>query len=943
MQHSHLVHEILPLRGFVVTLRWLYNSQPGFFHHVQLHGWLRFLLGSPEDFSDYLVVEPLENGHIQYKKNDLYRFRMIALRGSETLLNKLLKQLPLLPESVPEQAIHRGPFGNNLSFVSITDSFTNQPIQQLADAHCYDDQDLTMETAIWSRSPAFKIAFTTPARLKRAKRTLTQTTSGNERFCRSKDQLTWELVTQRLTDTLINIYQSRTGERPQRGDWPAATIHNALAVWMNQQYQSQHQKHKKDISGIIAQLQISLPEHFPADLLALIVLGQYIGIGQNRSFGMGLYQLQDAYGVCSYPRPPAAQSLLDNFLSDTSLRTACAVMHPRHPDFYHCEDEQQTEQQEASLFEQLKQRQQAISSQNYQASHLHPLAIDKPDGGVRWLSIPDWHDRTLQKAVIENLSPTLESLWMKHSYGYRKGHSRLNARDQINQHIQEGYEWVLESDIQSFFDSVDWLNLQQRLSLLFPNEPLVDLIMQWVQAPKEDNNGQLIQRHQGLPQGAPVSPLLANLLLDDLDQDMIDQGHHIIRYADDFVMLFKTENEAQAALQSIHASLKEHGLSINKDKTRIVHANQGFKYLGYLFIDGYAIESKNAKVSGQSSQPQPTDNNSTPENQAIGERDTLGTFLIITGSVAMLSEDKQRLNVDQYEHNQSYPWATLSGVLLVGPHHITTPALKSAMKHGVPIHFANHYGQYQGCAAGPSPHALGADFWLQQSQYLQNPVHALAISQQLILARITSIKHIIQRRDKKSAELPLLEKLIKKLKRAENLDQLRGYEGQASKQLWAFFKRTLDPQWQFSGRNRRPPKDPVNAMLSLGYTFLYSLVDSINCSIGLYAWQGALHQQHGYHRTLASDLMEPARYIVERTVLTLINRGQVKVEDFALSETECRISSEVRKVIYNALLVQITQSPQGKDTLLNKLRDQSYQLALTCRLNQRFIALDSKS
>lgn len=101
--------------------------------------------------------------------------------------------------------------------------------------------------------------------------------------------------------------------------------------------------------------------------------------------------------------------------------------------------------------------------------------------------------------------------------------------------------------------------------------------MQWVTCQREENEIDSRIRVKGLSQGAPVSPLLANLLLDDLDQDMLEKGHHIIRYADDFVLLFKTEKEAHAALTDIQVSLQEHDLNINMEKTRVVPAETGFR------------------------------------------------------------------------------------------------------------------------------------------------------------------------------------------------------------------------------------------------------------------------------------------------------------------------------------------------------------------------------
>ena len=950
MRHSPLIQAILPIRSVVVTLRWLYNSQPGFYHHIGLHAWVRFLAGSPSNFSDYMMVEPLENGHSHYQADEFYRFRLIALSGGEGILANLLEALQSLPQSVPLKARDRGPFGDNLVIESISDSFTHTPVEHLGDVSLYDENDLTMETILWSRSSVFKVAFHTPARLVRLKTERDEDVKGSERYCRDKADITWEMFSKRLTDTLINLYQQRTNERLQRGEWPDAFVHHRLAFWVDNQYQSQQQKSKKDASGLLAHLQIEIPDDFPADLLALIVLGQYTGIGQHRSFGMGRYQLQDAYGMVSVPRPQAAQTLLDRCFSKNALHQACLDMYPRRSDFDRDASDQDHQASIDSHLMALQKSQQKILTGQYQAGVLQPVEIEKPDGGTRHLSVPNWHERTLQKAVTTTLGQILDQLWMKHSYGYRKGLSRLHARDQINQYIKQGYHWVLESDIESFFDSVNWQNLEQRLKLLLPNEPLVDLLMQWVSADKRDQQDNVISRHQGLPQGAPISPILANLLLDDLDQDMLAKGHQIVRYADDFVMLFKSQEAAEAALADIHLSLQEHDLAINPDKTRIVESSQGFKYLGYVFIDGYAIESKREKVTSPTVPPtnKPSADNllsevpPISESGQIGERENLGLLLTIAGDIAMLSSEKNRLIVEQYDERQSYPWHTLSAVMLIGPHHITTPALRSAMKANVPIHFANQFGQYQGVSASGQPSELGADFWLQQSLHMQQPTHALEISQALITGRLAGIKAVIQRRETNAPELDALIRLSKQIQRAENLDQLRGFEGQASKQLWAFFKRYLEPEWQFTGRNRRPPKDPVNALLSLGYSFLYGLVDSLNRAVGLYPWQAALHQKHGYHHTLASDLMEPFRYLVERVVLTLINKGQVKLDDFADTEQGCQMSSEARKTLLHELLVQLTYTSKQQDSLLNQIRNQAYRLAISCKTQQTFHAWSPK-
>jgi len=942
-----ILQPLLPLRSCILTLRWLSASQPGFLHNVPLHAWVRTLAGSPDNFSDYIIVEPLENGHIEYQTEDGYRFRLTVLNGGEELLDTLLKQLQKLPDSA-KRGKRNQHFADNLEVVSIEDTFERHAIRNIAELTCFDENALWLETALWARQPFFKLAFTTPARLVKDKTSsetaeiageTKQKVKGKQRFCRDKADLSWSLISQRLTDTLINLYQRRTGERLQRAPWPEAQIHKALAFWVDHNYSRNADGNRKDASGVLAHLHISLPPEFPSELLALLVFGQYIGIGQNRSFGMGQYQLLDEYNEATYPRPGASQSLLKKALQDANLAQACDVMYQRRSGFDKELTDQEHNSEKTELLAQLQNQRKRIQSRDYLPTPLQPLEIEKPDGGTRLLSIPSWHDRTLQRAITDILGPTLDQLWMKHSYGYRRGHSRKNARDQINRHIQQGYKWVLESDVESFFDTVCWQNLEQRLQLLLPNEPLVPLLMQWISCPREENEIDSRIRTQGLPHGAPVSPLLANLLLDDLDQDMIDKGHNIIRYADDFVLLFKTKEEAQAALPDIQTSLREHGLDINADKTHIVPAKSGFRYLGYLFIDGYALESKRAYQKEEQLLAEAFKPRSTPSSkEVIGERQTMGTILIIAGDIAMLFNENKRLVVEQYDKKSSYCWNSLTTVLLIGPHQITTPALREAMRHGVPIHFASSFGQYQGTASGQEPSHLGVDFWLLQTHYLQQQTNALEISRELVRARLCGQQAFVQRREKDASELNKFHRIADKIARTNDIDQLRGYEGESAKLLWGFIQKHLEPEWGFKGRNRRPPKDPVNAMLSLGYSFLYSLIDSINRVVGLYPWQGAFHQNKGRHKTLSSDLMEPYRYIVERVVITLINRAQIKPDDFSQTDKGCQMSSEARKTLLNELLVQLTRHSASSPSILDSMKEQALSLALSCKTGQSFRA-----
>ncbi|QMV16210.1 CRISPR-associated endonuclease Cas1 [Vibrio spartinae] len=923
---------LLPLRSICVCLRLTETINLTFMHHVPLHAWVRNLCGSPQGFSDFIAVQPLENGHIHYQPGDFYRFQITALANGGALLQTLIERLSALPDSaerLPQDAL----FHHNLTLHSIHCCLSGHPVAHLLDCTPYQLEQLAETTEWWQQQPGCLLRSMAPMRLKTADKDAT----GKHRYCRDKTDFTPQLLLQRLQDTFIQLIQHQSGIRYSRDEAHSLQLTPQLSIWVGHQYGRQPSATKasgrKDMSGALLQARLGEHQTLPRWLMALLILGQWIGIGQSRAFGLGRYRLFTPDGMTDSRFSTAAHALLPQYLTEPDLRQAL-------------EDSSETAvtaDQQAGHLAQIRAKADLIIEGRYQAPTLQPVEIDKPNGGTRKLSIPPWQDRVLQKAVCHRFSETLDQLWKPHSYGYRRGMSRFQARDEINRHIQAGYRWVLESDVDSFFDSVDWENLATRLQLLLPHEPLTELLMQWVTAPAYTESGDTQQRRQGLPQGAPVSPLLANLILDDFDGDMLALDYRLVRYADDFVLLFKTRQAAEQALPQVTESLQEHGLTIKASKTRIVEATQGFRYLGFLFIDGYAIETATAYRDEQQAieEASPGHVHQLRQQQQrtaeiIGERQQFGTFLIIAGDVAYLNCEHQRLKVTQEEEDHYYSWHELEGILLIGPHHITTPALREAMRHTISVHFASRFGSYEGVSCAGKPHQ-GHQLWLHQLAQFQQTDFVLGMIRNLVLAKINGHLSLIRNRQPDWPGLERLKRIKTKVHRSEAIETIRGYEGEAAKHLWAFFRQHLDPQWQFNGRNKRPPKDPVNALLSLGYTHLYHLTDTLIQSCGLCPWVGFYHQNHGTHKTLASDLMEPFRVIVERTVLTLINKGQITPDDFTITTQGCEMTQQTRKTLLTALMSALTQlNPKTKQRLLDAILQQSREVQIAIKLSTPF-------
>jgi len=222
----------------------------------------------------------------------------------------------------------------------------------------------------------------------------------------------------------------------------------------------------------------------------------------------------------------------------------------------------------------------------YQPQPVKRVEIAKSDGGVRKLGIPAIIDRVCQQALVQRMEPIFEPQFQDCSYGYRKGRSPHDAMRSVWQGLNAGYGWCVDADLRAFFDTI-------------PQNKLVDLIAE------EISDGRVLQliwamlragamqgaywepTLTGVPQGAVTSPLWSNIFLTPFDRAMTAAGFRLIRWADDFVVLCKTREEAQRALAFAERFLREElGVTVHPQKTRIVHLSQGFEFLGYKVKQG---------------------------------------------------------------------------------------------------------------------------------------------------------------------------------------------------------------------------------------------------------------------------------------------------------------------------------------------------------------------
>lgn len=241
----------------------------------------------------------------------------------------------------------------------------------------------------------------------------------------------------------------------------------------------------------------------------------------------------------------------------------------------------------------------ALLDGSYQPKPIRKVDIAKPQGGTRTLGIPTVVDRLIQQAILQILQPRYDPTFSRHSHGFRPERSAHGAIREAQHYVQGGRQWVVDIDLEKFFDRVNHDVLMSRLARRITDKRILRVIRRYLEAGIM-MDGVVVERWEGTPQGGPLSPLLANILLDEVDRKLEERGHTFVRYADDCNIYVRSARAGRRVLESLKREYAKLKLKVNEHKSAVRRAWQA-TFLGFNFWKGQGGQVK-IRVAGASIQ-----------------------------------------------------------------------------------------------------------------------------------------------------------------------------------------------------------------------------------------------------------------------------------------------------------------------------------------------------
>lgn len=542
-----------------------------------------------------------------------------------------------------------------------------------------------------------------------------------------------------------------------------------------------------------------------------------------------------------------------------------------------------------------------LTTGDYKPSPNKAFKIKKKNGGERLIEQLPLRDLIVSQLLLKFLSEPFDRILEESAIGFRKGISRQRAIEIFRKAVNDGYHYVIESDIEEFFPSVNHEILKLLLDHYIPSKDIVTKeTLKKLISTGYTESGKLYERHKGLAQGSPLSPLLANLYLDTFDEQMALMNLRLIRYADDFIILARTKEEAQEALTKTESFLSDLGLRIKKEKTAIRCVFDGFEFLGIRFDKGEV-----ASITGE-------------------EVKTFRKPLFITEPYVFISISGDTINIKKDGNTiESLPLRRISKIILMGNAAFSSSLIKRCTELNIPLTMTLGSGYFITTIKAEAKGYFDISYLHSKKYYELSDAMRFEIARDIVSAKIENYITLF-----KGKRLPLshpvfntLERAISALQRATGINELRGIEGMTARKVLSGINELIEnPAFHIRQRKREKP-DRINSLLNLSHYLVFSRINAIVRSAGLNPYLGFLHEPENRYESLVADLQEPFRARIEGILIKALNLNIIKEGDFTESERGAYLKKDTLKRFLNYFEAELERSPRKS---IPSLKDHMY-------------------
>lgn len=500
----------------------------------------------------------------------------------------------------------------------------------------------------------------------------------------------------------------------------------------------------------------------------------------------------------------------------------------------------------------------------------------------------------VERALLVTLDREIDPSLLPWSFAYRRGLGTRDALAALTEARDTGATWVARADIRDCFDRIPRWEVMRLVRERVDDERIVHIVGLILDRAVTNRRTAPDNRGRGLHQGSVLAPLLSNLYLDTFDRRMLAAGYRVIRYADDFAIPVESRLEGERALRAAGTELEDLRLELNTGKCHVVSFDDVVRFLG---------ETVTAStLNSAETLSHPLETVVYVERQGAYVR-TRGDRLVVTDG----EESLLRLSLRRIRQ-----------VVCYGRVGLSTPFLQQAGRLGIEVVLLDEHGTDSGRLTPLStsdPSARRAQYRAADDSGQCRTLAATFVTGKVSNLRVTLLRTARRRDDLEAAEAAnRLEGTLDALDQGPSLEEILGLEGSAARGYFQAVRGLIDPAWGFEGRQRRPPPDPVNAMLSYGYTLLVHEAVAALETAGLDPMLGYLHRHRWSRPALALDLMEEFRPItVDVAVWRCISTRIVRPEQFHDEPGQgCRMGKDAKHAFlaaYERRMLTLTTHP----------------------------------